>query len=480
MSRQLNVQAGVVKNSYICGQNSEGVEFRAMLLRMTRLTVVFEMHNPAAVLRFSESLTEFKIIFNDRPLYSGKAVVRNLMSTGPSVMVCEATLNENSWTELSVIHTNGHPGRWREEYQNYLAEWQKLYKVRPEYKLVLSDMQGYLANFRLWLDQVEVEIHGSATNSHEMEGKIALELADSCAPALTMLFDQFEEVARGIDESILSGHRVFAHRQLHPLVSCSPFFNRCFTKPLGYAGDYEMVNMMLRNPCEGNSLFAKVLNIWFLRQPPVVAHRNRIDYLVRQLIQFTAHMHRQHKTPRIMTVGCGPAQEVQSFVAEQAISSYADITMLDFNEETLRFTGDLLERLKKKNNRSTRFHAIKKSVHHILKEGGRTVGLSVGAQYDFVYCAGLFDYLSDQVCQRLMDIMYDWLTPGGLLVATNVAAHNPSRAWMEHVTDWYLIYRDARQMAKLAPGQANKEDVRVIAEPSGVNIFLEVDKPEHV
>ena len=39
---------------------------------------------------------------------------------------------------------------------------------------------------------------------------------------------------------------------------------RAYTKPLGYAGDYEVVNMMLRDPFEGDSLFAKVINSVFL------------------------------------------------------------------------------------------------------------------------------------------------------------------------------------------------------------------------
>lgn len=32
---------------------------------------------------------------------------------------------------------------------------------------------------------------------------------------------------------------------------CSPFAYRAYHKPLGYAGDYEMVNMIARDPYEG-------------------------------------------------------------------------------------------------------------------------------------------------------------------------------------------------------------------------------------
>src|SRR6201999_3920525 len=75
----------------------------------------------------------------------------------------------------------------------------------------------------------------------------------------------------------------FAKRMLHSLLLCSPFLNRTFTKPLGYAGDYEMVNMLARNPLEGDTFFAKIINLWFWEQPPAAAHRNRLNYLERRI-----------------------------------------------------------------------------------------------------------------------------------------------------------------------------------------------------
>jgi extracellular factor (EF) 3-hydroxypalmitic acid methyl ester biosynthesis protein len=100
--------------------------------------------------------------------------------------------------------------------------------------------------------------------------------------------------------------------------------------------------------------------------------------------------------------------------------------------------------------------------------------------YDFVYCAGLFDYLSDRICRRLLEVFYDLLAPGGLLVATNVDSSNPSRVWMEYVVDWHLVYRDQEQFLKLAPDRAPPGSAQVKADDTGVNIFLEVRKPDHV
>ena len=104
-------------------------------------------------------------------------------------------------------------------------------------------------------------------------------------------------------------------------------------------------------------------------------------------------------------------------------------------------------------------------------------------QYDFVYCAGLFDYLSDQVCHQILETMYRWLAPGGLLVATNVAdALNDARPYrysMEYLLDWNLVYRNQREMEAIVPKSAPADYTRIIADSTGVNLFLEIRKPEH-
>ncbi len=116
-------------------------------------------------------------------------------------------------------------------------------------------------------------------------------------------------------------------------------------------------------------------------------------------------------------------------------------------------------------------------MHQILKEGRRGTEIGKNNVYDVVYCAGLFDYLSDRICLRLMDIFYEIVAPGGLLIATNVEASNPDRQMMEYLMDWHLIYRDSKQLLTLAPEKAPRENCRVLSDETKVNIFLEVRKP---
>jgi extracellular factor (EF) 3-hydroxypalmitic acid methyl ester biosynthesis protein len=193
----------------------------------------------------------------------------------------------------------------------------------------------------------------------------------------------------------------------------------------------------------------------------------------------TLRVCRANRPARVFNVACGPAQEIQRFLAENRLSDQIRLTMLDFNEETLRYVGNILDDIKHNQGRATPIEYVKRSVHHILKESGRTVEPGARNQYDVIYCAGLFDYLSNQVCLRLMNIMYEWLAPGGLLVATNVEPSNPLRNGMEHLLDWHLIYRTATQMRALFPTRANPDACCVRTDSTGVNVFLEVRKPDH-
>jgi len=113
----------------------------------------------------------------------------------------------------------------------------------------------------------------------------------------------------------------------------------------------------------------------------------------------------------------------------------------------------------------------------LIKSAARGDDYLRANQYDLVYCAGLFDYLNDQVCQQMIDIFYDLLAPGGLLVATNVDDH-PAKNQMECFLEWNLIYRNNEKMRSLSPQKAQEQNVCIKRDPSGVNLFLEVRKPD--
>jgi extracellular factor (EF) 3-hydroxypalmitic acid methyl ester biosynthesis protein len=465
-----------VTATHVTFHSSEGAAMRGTLARVTRHAVFFELLGSDYAPLVSEALARFEIVFHDTIIYSGRAVVRNIVNTGLAV-TCEATLDESQWNDVNPLLAVRQNGGLVKEFKTFMNEWQNFYKLLPEYKIVIADMHTFLADARLWLEQAEVGVrHLPAEAQLESQRGFARQLEPMVVTAIQSLFEKFEEVAAQVDADVVEAHNAFGRRLVQPLLMGSPFVHRTLTKPLGYAGDYEMVNMMFRDPFQGPSLFAKMVNLYALQLPPIVAHRNRIDYLTGKIERETLRVVMEKRTARIFNLGCGPAQEIQRFIAGQETSSRAHFTLLDFNDETLAYTSRLLGDLKQRHGRRTGIQTIKKSVHMLIKAASRREDYLRPGQYDLVYCAGLFDYLNDVVCRQLMDIFYELVAPGGLLVATNVDDH-PAKGQMECFLEWNLIYRNNEKMLSVKPQKAGEQEVVIKRDPSGVNLFLEVRKP---
>ena len=467
--------------SVITCRNSQGTELTANLLRIKRYSVVFEVYNPYSILQLSEVLSDFRIMASRRMLYHGKAVVSNLMNTG-IVLVCEAMLDEG-WVEvdfLSSVTSSAGPGgsgALAGQFANFMAEWKSANQVQDPFKLVVAELSSMLSGVQHWLTGVDVGIRTTVTRRRDdLENEIFASIEGRVVEEVLPSMEKFEEISREVGEAEVAVHKAYVRRELHPIVLCSPFLYRTYTKPLGYAGDYEMVNMMLRNPYEGSSAFAKLLNFALLNTEPVVAHRNRIDFLIDKLRSQCARrvsLGSRGKT-RVFNLACGPAMEVQRFLRECEESDLAEIDLLDFNPETLEYTRERIQEAKMGGGRETQVRYFQRSVHQLLRSATQG-GDDEFTNYDIVYCAGLFDYLSQRVCKRLVELFCTMIRPGGIVIVTNVAASNPRKAWMEYVMEWNLIYRGEEEMNDLVPDGLNLKGTTVQADSTGVNLFLEIE-----
>jgi extracellular factor (EF) 3-hydroxypalmitic acid methyl ester biosynthesis protein len=465
------------KESLVTFRTSQEIEVRATLLSLTPYAATFEVYSPETVIRTSEVLEAFQVLLGDETVYSGRAVVRDAVNTG-TVVVCSALLDDLCF-DTAFFASVAKPAQLRPRFHDFVQQWQKVCKVLPEFKVVVADIQTFLIDLRRWLEQVELGLRSSPMPDREpQERAVIAELSPLAIPAIDALFDKFENIAGALIPETCPVHRSYVQRHLHPIVLCAPFAYRSYRKPLGYAGDYETVNMMLRDPQEGSSLFAKVFNVWLLHQGSAAAHRNRIEFLKNRLVEEAARAVRAQRETRILNLGCGPACEIQGFLAQSELSNHARFTLMDFNDETLSHVSQRLRQTQQRHQRGTKIELVKKSVQQLLRDLARAQGASDSKKYDLIYCAGLFDYLPDRTCRRLMTVFYGSLAPGGLLLATNVAPVSPNRSSLELILDWNLVYRDAANARALRPEGVSEDEVRVLSDDTGINLFVEVRKPD--
>jgi hypothetical protein len=72
--------------------------------------------------------------------------------------------------------------------------------------------------------------------------------------------------------------------------------------------------------------------------------------------------------------------------------------------------------------------------------------------FDFIYSAGLYDYLSHPLAGRLTEVTFNMLKPGGTMMYANFARDILDDGYMEAFMAWHLIFRTEEEMITLADG----------------------------
>jgi len=446
-------------------RNSAGDAVHGTILHVQRTSLAMEIYKPDAVGQLSELLTELTIRIGITPLYSGKAIVTSLVNTGLTAVVSVSLIDD--WHELGAIVIA--PAAARQAAQDFVRQWSDNSRIEGRYQVVVNEMRTFLADAARWVGQIDLSDSLPRENG-QLRDDVFYELAAPLIEKTQYYFAALEREAARIAADAAPPHRAYAQAALHPLLLGAPFVFRTFAKPLGYAGDYQMVNQIVGEPRQGPNTYFQMVNVAFLQTAVALAHRNRIDMLAGFLARLADAAKLAGRPFRILNVGCGPAIEIARFLQTYQQPEWLSFELMDFNAETLNWTRDKLTQIQRTLNTQVQIDYVQDSVHHMLK---RRIDDEAPAMrpFDAVYCAGLFDYLSDKVCTRLMQHFAANIRLGGTLLVTNVHTNNPVRYGMEHLMEWYLIYRDEEKLLSLLPN--NTVEHRIYVDATGVNVFAQ-------
>ena len=289
-----------------------------------------------------------------------------------------------------------------------------------------------------------------------------------------------------LSSSINPKHRERAHsyasRELLPLFYPSPMYQRAFDKPLGYAGDFRLIEMYFSDNLSGENLYPQFLQYLAQRYPLGKAVRSReglMRRIIRETIETTA-------SSRIVSLACGPAIELKNLLNEFPSSNHStEFVIVDQDEQAMHFAHNALSRALLSPGSAVaqrvRLNGLHISVKQILRPSDETeaevINSSLG-NADLIYAAGLYDYLPETVAVALTKSLYDHLRPGGRLFIGNLK-ECPVSSWiMEYVLSWHLQYRTEETMENLAaPLVAKGAESRVTLDDTQLCVFLEVRKP---
>ncbi len=257
--------------------------------------------------------------------------------------------------------------------------------------------------------------------------------------------------------------RVRAHPALR-VVHEDPFIARCFTKPRGYPGDAVMLDFLYRHQAnrtlvERASRRGRAILAVGATTPASRAVRNRCRLLADEIDALCA----RNPSADVLSIACGHLREAgySHAIRDRA---FHRMVALDQDPESL----DVVRR----DYGPLGVEAVEGSVKTVIARGRRL------GRFDFVYAAGLYDYLNDKVGARLLRAMFELLKPGGKVWIANFLPDISDVGFMEAFMDWWLVYRTPEQMRSLAaclPAEQLAE-ARTFIETENNVVFLEVKK----
>lgn len=446
---------------------------KASIKELRSDSIVFELMASENSFGLSDVLNDVEIIVGGKLAYRGDLTVTGLVPLGVA-LVCEAKITGH-WL-LDSFCTDDFLDNIGERLEEHTVRWAEEQEILPKFRMVVADLETYLTGLENWCEQVECGGLAARADRETQEEKVLQELGPIVSREIESHFADYERVTASLGEDARRAHRAHLMKVVHRFILQSPFSYRCFTKPLGYAGDYGMVKLMLGNPYQGATLFGKLLNFAFLETGPVTAHQNRINYLVKTLREVATERAAQGLRTRVLNLGCGPAEEIQRFIESDPIVENCDFELLDFNPETLKYTEGKLKEAQERSGHQVNIRFIEESIQGFLRQASR--GESYPKEsYDLVYCAGLFDYLQQRFCAKLTSVMSGLTREGGLAAVTNVSKDNSIPAVMADFLEWTLVERTKEEMMDLAPSNNLTLLKELKSDSTRINLFLELRKP---
>lgn len=420
----------------------------------------------AGLVLTGDRLERLELVCRGALLYQGDAHVRRIGERGNDLVLGVEV--QSSTIDLSELYRLGARHSFSERLEAVLEPQED--EVSNAFKVWVSDARTALEKLKVFLDAEERALENLDLFTREQTLKTYLEATSPrVVERLNQASKELATLVARLPEEQHPIYRAYYKSQVLPLILHSPLLKRAYAKPLGYAGDYEMMNMLYRDHAEGESLFGRVLNIYAAQEPAAQANINRLDYLsakIRTAIEARGHV-------RLASIGCGPARELAVLLEQSPeLGQYLDVALIDQEERVLTYCERTLSPFAAKTGVKIQF--IRESVRRLLT--ARKLKEALGER-DFIYSAGLFDYLNARSFSALLSVLYDALGPGGHLCVGNVAAHNPSRYFMEYGLDWFLIHRSPEELLEFARALTPSPiRIQVDAEPSGVNLFLRIWK----
>lgn len=288
-------------------------------------------------------------------------------------------------------------------------------------------------------------------------------------------FDKIWDIVNLMDRNNYFKYRTYYQELLlNKIILNSEINKHIYYKPLGYSGDYQIMNYIYDFHGDenylGHSSYEMLINNYSCNIDISCSNIRRKNYFKKKISEVIT----TNNNAKILNVACGPARELIELMEENQELPSFDMVCLDQEKKALDYLQNKLSTLRNIKNKSVRIIYENKDIASFFK---KELFKKKAANYDLVYASGLFDYLNDRSCKKLVSFFCDLLKSTGEFIVCNADRDNQRQcAYYEFLQEWELLYRTKLDMLNWSEALQNV-DVEFVDFPEKNNyLFLKIKK----
>jgi len=344
------------------------------------------------------------------------------------------------------------------------------FMVPDGYKVICADVLAFLGDYRKHIQ----------THFSPIENELSKALVDEIVEDLSLRArDRWNELLRRGHEAVRPFHadvvargafKAYTEKTLLPVFLDGAGWARSYNKPLGYPGDFKIMNYVYEHDLEGDGIYNKFVHKLSLDGAQAV--KSRLDLFVDIAACHINDKHEVGASAKILSIGAGPARELESLILKLDKGVNLRAVLVDQEEQALEFA---LANMKALNIANLAVEAINISFREMLMPNNLAENF---ANCDIIYSLGMVDYLSPLLARRFVGRLYQLLPEGGKLIIGNVSDRVNGGMWpCEYIVDWSMFFRTHEDMIAMA-SDLSEAKIDIMMDRLEAIHFLMIEKPK--
>lgn len=421
-------------------------------------------------------IPQLSVSFEQHEAYRGEARVGSIREVDGKTIVgvsfVESLMNVDDVLQLRDVRARSGEARglglrdrpWHTEgHEKFKASVAELRLFLDDASKQLNDLEGTLP----WN-----VVHGESDSPARAE--FVRLIHAEFVPEFVHLTETIDAALRAALPTERQALKEFSRGMVHHYLVQAPGLHRAMQKPLGYPGDYEVMNYIYENQFAGPNLFARSLNLAGVWTKPCIAVRKRKDLIKERLAQHIDAAAREGRSLKILSIAAGPSQEIHELLKERRnLPIPVKFVLFDQDRGALTYAYNRLRPLVDGRTDNLQIVYLHDSIKRLLRDPAI---FEAFGSFDLIFACGLFDYLELPTAVTLMRHLHANLSEGGTVYIGNMVPTHPHRWLMEFHLEWFLIYRTRAEMMDMArvaaPGARNE----IVEEATGVNPFIAITR----